>query len=203
MSIKVEAEQKAIECAINMKIQLLEQECSGIKIWTPIESPFENGVVWKESLLGKAYQVIGITLLLPIYTIVMVIDSSIKSVNTLKKKKKLRKQIKEFQRVKLPYETPTQKNIEELWRCYGIDERFGLKQQLQLLNTWLELLYDEKIVKRLDIAKRAAEIGRRESEANARYFEGEKKSMHYSFAPIANTLVRALVDELPVYSRIN
>lgn len=70
-----------------------------------------------------------------------------------------------------------------------------------LLRGWLETLYGDDIARSANPEVRARDIAKGQMKANRPYYEGED-APHFHFALPIDSLVQALTEELPPYSKV-
>ena len=108
-----------------------------------------------------------------------------------------KREIKTLETVSLSDQVPDEKTLGELWGLHGLEERnYSSGERLNLLDTWIGILYGEDVSKDLRLQSRVEESRQRQMKANMPYYEG-KDSPHYHFASPVDSLIRALSKELP------
>lgn len=195
------AELRCIDYAIHMRKRLLEQEIRSVKLWSgPDSTPCEKGRSELPSkVTGGLFQVFMIPLMLMLFIAVVPIVSLSYAREQWQHKRLLKKELQDLDEPSPSYHYPEEKNIALLWRRYGIHKRFGIEQQMHLIESWIEILYGTDTLKRLDLYARLGQIKRVHFDANTPYYSGDEDAPHFSFMADADSLVREIAKELSAY----
>lgn len=195
------AEQRCIEYAIQCRKRLLEQEIRSVKLWSSTDSaPCDKEQVESHpTVIDILFLVFMIPLMLMLLIVVVPIVSFCYARDQWQHKRLLKKELQDLETPSPSYQYPEEENIASLWRRYGIHKRFGIEQQMQLIESWIEILYGNDTLKRLDLYARLGQIKRAHFDANTPYYSGDEDAPHFSFLADADSLVREIAEELPAY----
>jgi hypothetical protein len=195
------AEQQCIEYALCYRRELLDAEIKETRLWSCdgwlsfADCKFD----WKPSLAGKLTQMafwpVAILLVILMALVISVVNFS----EQLGRRNTLKREKRQLAQLSIPYEVPAKKNLNALWRHYGLGKRFGDDCGIQLLDRWIEILYGRETADRFDLKARFEEILARQFKANAGWYRGNADALHFHFLPITDCLARELADELPAY----
>ena len=184
------------------KSRLADLKKNGIPFDSPV-SGLAGGITWNESLGGKIKQIaiLPLALLLVLLLIAMTPIAYIFYLwEVYQKRGELEREVQALETESLSDEVPDKKNVESMWRLHGLDEReYSLDEQLNLLDTWIGILYGEDVTKNLGLKQRVNEIAERRVMINLPYYQGEEGAAHFRLAPPVDSLVRQLSEEFPVY----
>jgi hypothetical protein len=87
-----------------------------------------------------------------------------------------------------------------LWWNYVDRRSLTSDHQIELLSSWLKVLYDEKS-STADLRKRVDKILERQIKANEPYYSGTEDGPHFNFVPPVECLVMDFDKELGPYSK--
>lgn len=200
----MEAEQLAIKYAINYNCQLLEQEIRDVKLWSGLDLPKSNEkfIEWSPIVAGRLFQALAIPFMLILAIVVITILNGHGVYEQWQIKLKLKKELRYLKSLSAPYQSPDEKNIEELWHHCGLDKHYGREQQLHIIEKWVELLYGSNVLKRINPKARLAEIRREHALANKAYCKGDMSAPYFFFMEDADSLARNIAKELPAYVEV-
>jgi hypothetical protein len=204
IGVFVEAEQRLIEYTIQYECQLLEQAILHIKLLSGFDLPTskEMQIEWSEIVVVRLFQILLIPFMLILVIVILSFVNSHSVFEQWQIKHKLKKELQALKKRSAPYQSPTEKNIVELWRIYGLDSRFGREQQLHLIERWVELLYGHKVLKRLKPKVLLAKIRREHALANKAYSKGNKTAPYFFFNQDDISLTRKIAKILPAYDTV-
>lgn len=200
----METEQLAIEYSITYNCQLLEQEIRDVKLWSGLDLPKSNEkfLVWFPTVAGKLFQALVIPFMLILAVVTLTILYGHEVYEQWQIKRKLKKDLRYLKSLSAPYQSPDQKNIEELWHQCGLDKRYGREQQLHMIERWVELLYGSDVLKRINPKARLAEIRSEHALANKAHYQGDKDAPYFFFMDDAESLARKIAKMLPAYNEV-
>ncbi|MDB4522194.1 hypothetical protein N9100_02140 [Gammaproteobacteria bacterium] len=165
-------------------------------------SPFDilGDVRWHKTTSGKALQVVGVLILIPLLLIWTVLTYIIGLIVISQKIMVLwLKTIMPGLLLKLTDESE-ERSLHTLWDNYGLDRyESSADNRLALLECWLRILYGAG-AEELQLKDRVNAISQRHIESNQSYYEGTG-GPHYNFLPPVDSLIRELSSELPQYEK--
>ena len=105
---------------------------------------------------------------------------------------------------------PNTKNLTSLWEMYGLQNLKSThsrwfnnlsdsKLQIELISDWLKALYGARIYGSIDVMHEFESMKKSCSNANEGYYK-DRSSPHYSYAPLAQSIVEELSERLPDYT---
>lgn len=196
--------QREVACvrlACEKRIDLLEaklREASLIRFENPLTEPAR--IQWRDTTRGRALQV----LLLPLVAILTIVLLLLASISYLddhwsrwRERRQMRAEIARLRNDAEPLPEIENKTVETLWHACGIPE-MGLTQEaeIQLLEQWVEVLYDRETRESLDLAGRIARIQAERAAAAQR----RPREFFVTYMPVMSVVVRELSAELPPYA---
>jgi hypothetical protein len=200
----MESEQRLIEYTIQYEYKLLEQEIRDVKLWSGFDLPKlkDMGLEWFPTVAGKLFQILIYPFIILLAFVTIAIFNGNGVYEQWQIKRKLKKELRYLKKLSAPYQSPDVKNLEELWRCYGLDKRYGREHQLHLIEKWVELLYGREVLKRLNPKALLAEIRREHALANKAYCKGNTDAPYFFFSQDDISLTRKIAEILTAYDEV-
>lgn len=180
--------------------RLAELRKNGVPFDNPLEG-FTGKIEWKEDIGQRIIQIaflpIGLILVILLF-LTIPFGYMLTIWEAREKKSELMREIKVLEMEPLSSVVPDDKNLESLWMIHGLDElNYSSDERLNLLSTWIDILYGTAVTKNLRLGARLDESRRRQFYANRSYYEG-KDAPHFHFASPVDSLVRELSAELRI-----
>ena len=172
-----------------------ESPMSGITIWK---------IEWEESIGDRIKQLfmlpIGYVLIL-FLLLITPLAYSLSLGGYCRKKGKIKREIKALRTKPMDTQVPREKTLLALWELHGIgDHLYPYPDQiLTLLNSWVEILYGERLAKALSLETRFNANAARQKEANGPYYEGKEGAVHHNFPRPVDCVIRRISEKLPPY----
>ena len=172
-----------------------ESPMSGITIWK---------IEWEESIGDRIKQLfmlpIGYVLIL-FLLLITPLAYSLSLGGYCRKKGKIKREIKALRTKPMDTQVPREKTLLALWELHGIgDHLYPYPDQiLTLLNSWVEILYGERLAKALSLETRFNANAARQKEANEPYYEGKEGAVHHNFPRPVDCVIRRISEKLPPY----
>lgn len=193
-------EAACVRLAHEKRVELLEaklREASPIRFENPLTEPAR--IQWRHSTRGRIFQVL-MSPVVAILTIVLVLLAPFTYLSDHRtrwiERRQMRAEIARLRNDAEPLPEIENKTVETLWHACGIPE-MGLTQEaeIQLLEQWVEVLYDRETRESLDLAGRIARIQAERAAAAQR----RRKDILVTLMPVMSVVVRELSAELPRY----
>jgi len=156
-----------------------------------------RSITWKPTLLGKLVQLGVFMLVIPIAPMFGLLMWLVDLIDWLSKMYTLKKGMRQCKRQAVFNDSSDARTLLELWNLYGMNYReHGKDRCVQLLNQWLEILYEEGTADRLDVAGRCRRMGLRHARANIPYYT-EEDAPHFFFRNPFDCVLEQVSGELP------
>jgi hypothetical protein len=188
------------------RTHLVDIEKNGIPFeWINVFSVFAaivQSISKEESNIKKIKQVslIPVALLISLFLFILTPLGYLNHLwDVFQKKKSLKKKISMLSADLTSADIPVKKGLESLWQLEGLEQwTYSEKERLDLLCSWVNILYGKNLEKNLKLRHRVDEISEHQREANRPYFEG-KNAPHFNFVAPIDYLISVLSKELPPY----
>ena len=197
----IEKSREANLTAANSFLARLENE--GIQFESPIDD-ITWRIEWEESMGNRIKQL----LMLPIASVLILflllitpLAYSLSFWGYCRKKGKIKREIKALRTKPIDTQEPSEKTLLALWGLYGIRDHLCPypDQILTLLNSWVEILYGEGLVKALSLETRFNAKAARQKEANGPYYARKEGAVHLNFPMPVDCVIRRVSEKLPPY----
>lgn len=204
----IDKEHKCIAIAKELQLKLLENELTKISALKFDFAAFFDLDLYKIDLphseWGKAKRVLMVLFCSPLLLIILLLLLPYLELHNLLKQIKARKSLtSEFMATKsFLYESspPEEKTLKALWQCYGIDEKYGKDNQLNIISCWIEILYGKQTRQTIDLEQIATTLRKEQITANTSWYKKDPDATKFYFNDSATSLVRFISENLPPYS---
>jgi hypothetical protein len=112
--------------------------------------------------------------------------------------KKIKAQIAEIRLWSITDYSPPVKTLEALWKPYR-NYKLNIEEVILVLSQWISVLYGDELAKTVNVTVLKDEILSSHINANSDFYQGNADAVHFHFAPLDKSLVRALSSRLPAY----
>ena len=179
LKILLEKERECINLACLAMLQHEKKSLLEYKNWLPDYEPeikiseitFSN-FVWKESLSGKLIQLIAIPFILFLVLLIISLSPIIYLIEVWgyqERKNSVKKKIRDLDsKVKhdaSEIDIDNTSSFYLLWDRFGLTSHYDDAERLQVLSTWVEVLYGQPILDSLELENRVAKIRAAQSKA--------------------------------------
>jgi hypothetical protein len=197
---------QCIRTARSMTLQIAEKDLAELSMngtsWSSWQSPMSGIVLIDRHANARAIlkQIVLMPIALSMMLILILLApfDYVAHLRTLARKRAtLRDEIRRLRTSPLQTDEPSVRTLRDLWFYCGINT--ARVSKLDLLCQWVDVLYGSGRSVELKIRERVQEIGRRMSEANRHYNEGQEGKIHYQFVPPIDSLIRELSEQLPPF----
>ncbi len=178
-----------------------------VKDGIQFESPIDDitwRIEWEESIGDRIKQLfmlpIGYVLIL-FLLLITPLAYSLSFGGYCRKKGKIKREIKALRTKPIDTQVPSEKTLLALWGLHGIRDHLDPypDEILTLLNSWVEILYGERLAKALSLEARFNANAKRQWEANEPYYARKEGAVHLNFPTPVDCVIRRVSEKLPPY----
>lgn len=184
------------------RARLEELRVNGITFDSPVGG-FCSGMEWEEnpSERLKKFALLPVALVLMAFLLLLTPCMYILHLwDVYNRKRGLKSVIRKLEKEALSTQVPDEKVLELLWELHGMGTyEYPFAERLNLLGSWIDILYGKEVADNLGLKTRVDEISKRHMETNRSYYEGKDGAPHFFFMPPVESLIGALSEELPPY----
>ena len=180
-----------------------------VKYGFQFESPIDEiawgvRIKWEKSIGNRIKQLFMLPIAFALILFLLLITPLVYSLSFwgyCRKKGKIKREIKALRTKPMDTQVPREKTLLALWELHGIgDHLYPYPDQiLTLLNSWVEILYGERLAKALSLETRFNANAARQKEANGPYYEGKEGAVHHNFPRPVDCVIRRISEKLPPY----